>query len=82
MVYEGFRLRSTEVDRGRPKSRVVGAFLGRPDGFGSSDVAQIVDCVILYISIYMGFGSRIYEIMDFLTEDGSNFDDFSLEIIG
>ena len=59
VVYEGFRLRSTEVDRGRPKSRVFGACFGRPDGFGSSDFAQIVDfCYAL--SIYMGFGSRFY----------------------
>ena len=51
MIYEGFRLRSTEVDRGRPKSRVFGALFGRPDGFGSSDFAQNVDLFMLYRSI-------------------------------
>ena len=53
MVYEGFRLRSTEVDRGRPKSRVFGASFGCPDGFGSSDFAQNVDLFMLYRSIWV-----------------------------
>ena len=37
MVYEGVGVRSTEV------VGVFGAFFGRPDGFRSSDFAQIVD---------------------------------------
>ena len=45
MVYEGVGVRSTEVDRGRPKSRVFGACFGRPDGFGSSDFDRIEICL-------------------------------------
>ena len=37
-------MRSTEVAR-------VFVFLGRPDGFGSSDFAQFVNCFMLYRSI-------------------------------
>ena len=46
------RVRSTEV------ARVFGALFGRPDGFGSSDFAQIV--FVHALSIYMGFGNRFY----------------------
>ena len=43
MVYEWFRLRSTEVDRGRLKSQeYLGRLFGRPYGFGSSVFAKIV----------------------------------------
>ena len=49
----GGRVRSTEV------ARVFGAFFGRPDGFGSSDFAQIVICLHA-LSIYMGFRSRFW----------------------
>ena len=55
MVYEGFRLRSTEVEsRSTEIARVFGAFVGRPDGFGSSDFAQIVDLLMLYRSTVGG----------------------------
>ena len=43
----GGRVRSTEV------ARVFGAFVGRPDGFGSSDFSQIVDFLMLYRSIWV-----------------------------
>ena len=39
------RVRSTEV------TRVFGVFVGRPDGFGSADFAQIVNLFMLYRSI-------------------------------
>ena len=45
MVYQGVRVRSGEVDRGRPKSPVFGAFFGRPNGFGSSDFVRIEICL-------------------------------------
>ena len=41
------RVRSTEV------AKVFGASFGRPDGFGSSDFAQIVDVFMLYPSIWV-----------------------------
>ena len=42
---DGDRPRSTEV------ARVFGALFGRPDGFGSSDFAQIA-CVLCSIDLY------------------------------
>ena len=42
------RSRSIEVDRNRES---VWVFFGRPDGFGSSDFAQIVNVFMLYRSI-------------------------------
>ena len=51
-------MRSTEV------ARVFGASVGRPDGFGSSDFAQIVDLFMLYRSILVS-GVDVIEIMDF-----------------
>ena len=68
-------MRSTEV------ARVFGAFVGRPDGFGSSDFDRIVECLILYRSIWVS-GVDFIKNMDCLSEDGSNFDDFSSENIG
>ena len=62
-------MRSTEV------AGVCGPFLGRPDGFGSSDFAQIVDLFMLYRSILVS-GSDVIKIMDLFTEEGSNYDDF------
>ena len=62
MVYEG-------LDGGRPRStevaRVFGACFGRPDGFGSSDFAQIVDLFMLYRSIWVS-GAESMKIMDLL----------------
>ena len=82
MAYEGVRVRSTEVDRGRPKSReCFGAFFGRPDGFGSLDFAQIVDLFMLYRSIWVS-GADVIKSMDLLTVEGSTFDDLSSEHIG
>ena len=82
MVYEGVGVRSGEVGWGRVRStelaKVFGAFVGRPDGFGSSDFAHIVDSWMLYRSIWLS-GADVIEIMDFLTEEGSKFDDLSLE---
>ena len=40
-------MRSTEV------ARVFGPCCGRPDGFGSSDFAQIVDFFMIYRSIWV-----------------------------
>ena len=60
-------MRSTDV------VGVFGPFFVRPDGFESSDFAQIVDFYAL--SIYMGFGSRIYKTYWCLVEEGSKFED-------
>ena len=57
-------------------AKVFGAFLGRPDGFGSSDFTQFVDLLMLYRFIWFpGADSR--KNMDLLAEEWSNFDDFS-----
>ena len=80
VVYEGFRLRSTEVDRGRSRStdiaRVFRAFVGRPDGFGSSDFAHIVHCLMLYRSIWVS-GADSMTFTDLLAEEGSTFSEHS-----
>ena len=52
---------------------------GRPDGFGSSDFAQIVDLFMLYRSIWVS-GVDFIKIIDLLTEEGSTIDDFSSDI--
>ena len=49
--------------------------LGRPDGFGSSNFAQIVNVLMLYRSIWVS-GADFIKHMDFLAEEGSTFDDF------
>ena len=63
------------LDGGRPRStevaRVFGAFLGRPDGFGSSDFAQIVHVLMLYRPILVsGADSKKWSL--FFAEEGSN----------
>ena len=70
LVFEGFCLRSTEVDRSRDSIR---GFLGRPDGFGSLDFAQVVDLFMLYRSTLVS-GADSIKHMDCLAEEGSKFD--------
>ena len=70
MVHEGVGVRSTEV------AGVFGASFSRPDGFGRSDFAQIVDLFMLYRSIWVS-GADVMKIMDCLPEEGSTFVDFS-----
>ena len=60
---------------------VFGSCFGRPDGFGSSDFAQIVDLFMLYRFIWVS-GAGLIRIMDLLTEEGSIFEDFSSEKVG
>ena len=50
-------MRSTEV------AGVFGAFFGRPDGFGSSDFAQIVDLLMLYRSTWVSGADFITNIV-------------------
>ena len=50
-------------------ARVFGAFFGRPDGFGSSDFAQIVDFVMLYRSIWVS-GAALLNILIFWPRKG------------
>ena len=50
-------MRSTNV------AGVFGAFVGRPDGFGSSDFAPNVDLFMLYRSIWVS-GADSMKIMD------------------
>ena len=69
------RVRSTEV------AKAFGVFFGRPDGFGSSDFAQIVDLLILYRSIWVS-GADSIKYIDLLAEEGWNVDDFGEENIG
>ena len=58
-------MRSGEVDRGRPKSQKhLGLFVGRPDGFGSSDFVRIEIFVMLYRSIWV-LGADFINNMDF-----------------
>ena len=59
-------MRSTEV------AVVFWASFGRPDGFGSSDSAQIVDLLMLHRFIW-GSGADSMEIIDLLAEEGSTF---------
>ena len=62
-------MRSTEV------ARVFGAVLGRPDGFGSSDFAQIVILIMLYIDLHIWVsGADVIKIIDLLTEEYWKFD--------
>ena len=68
-------MRSTEV------AGVFGAFVGRPDGFGSSDFANAVDFFMPHRSIWVS-GADFIKIMDLLTEEGSNFEDFGEEKVG
>ena len=73
MAYEGLvggRLRSTEV------ARVFGSFFERPDGFGSSDFAQIADLFMLYRSVWVSGGKSIKNV-DCLASEGSNLDETS-----
>ena len=65
-------MRSAEV------AGVFGACFGRPDGFGSSDFAQIVDLFMLYRFIWAS-GADVIKIMDLLTEEASKSNDFSSE---
>ena len=46
-------------------------FFGRPDGFGSSDFAQIVDLFMLYRSILVS-GSDSKQILSFGPRKGRN----------
>ena len=64
-------MRSTEV------ARAFGSFVGRPDGFGSSDFAQIVDLFMLYRSISV-LGADCITKKEFWAEDGSKFDDSTI----
>ena len=58
-------MRSVEVGRGRPKvAGVFGTFVGRPDGFGSSDFAQNAEVFILYRSIWAS-GADVITNIDF-----------------
>ena len=66
---DGDRPGSTEV------AKLFGGLFGRPNGFGSSDFAQIVDLFMLYRSIWVS-GVDFIKFMDFVTEEGSTFDDF------
>ena len=72
MVYEGVGWRSSEVDRSRES---IWGFFGRPEGFVSSDFAQIVDVLMLYRSIWVSEADS-GKTNEFLAEEGSNFDDF------
>ena len=67
------------LDGGRPRStevaRVFGSCFGRPDGFKSADFAQTVDFSMLYRSVWV-LGADFIEIIDFLTEEVSTFEDF------
>ena len=77
MVYEGLGWgppRSAEV------AGVFGAFVGRPDGFGSSDFAQNVDLFLLYRFIWVSGADSIKDIIC-LAEEGSTFEDFGEEEI-
>ena len=56
-------MRSTEI------AKVFGACFGRPDGFGSSDFAQHVDCFMLYRSIWLS-GADSMKCMDLFAEEG------------
>ena len=58
-------MRSTEV------AGVFGAFVGRPDGFGSSELAQNVDVLMLYRSMWVSMADSM-TFMDCLAEEGSN----------
>ena len=59
MVYEGFRLRSTEVDRGRPKSRkCLRHFLVVLMDLEAQTLTELRS--FCAPSVYMGFGSRFY----------------------
>ena len=68
------------LDGGRPRStevaRVFGAFFGRPDGFGSSAFAKIVNVLMLYRFTWVSGGDP-GKIKELLAEEGSNFDNFS-----
>ena len=67
-----------EVDRGRKSISVI---FGRPDGFRSSDFAQIVDLFMFYRFMWAS-GVEFMKSLDFWAEEGSNFDDVSSENIG
>ena len=68
MVYEGFRLRSTEVDRGRPKSReYLGPFL---DVLMDLEAQSLSELRYFYaLSTDMGFGSRCYKNYGFVDRE-------------
>ena len=63
-------MRSTEV------AKAFGFFFGRPDGFGSSDFAQIVNSFMPHRSICVS-GTDFIKVMFCLIEEGSKFDDVS-----
>ena len=50
-------------------------FFERPDGFGSSDFAQIVDLLMLYRSVWVS-GADFIKDIECLASEGSKFDDF------
>ena len=76
MVYEGFRLRSTEVDRGRPKSReCLGHVLDVLMDLEAQTFTELRS-FMPHRSIWVS-GADFVKIIDLLTEEGSNFDEFS-----
>ena len=81
MVYEGFLLRSTEVDRGRPKSqKYLGLFLVVLMDLEAQTLSELK--YVYALSIYIGFGSRCYnKNIHFLAREGSMFEYFVAENI-
>ena len=87
MVYEGVRLRSTEVDRGRPKSqKYLGHVLVVRMDLEAQTLSELKSFYVL--SIYIGFGSRrlvsgtdFIKDIDLFDREGSMFDDFVTEQI-
>ena len=63
---------------GSGSGEYLGLFFGRPDGYGSSNVAQNVSLLMLHRSIWVA-GADFIKNMDLLAEEGSNFDEFSSE---
>ena len=78
MIYEGFRLRWTEVDRDRPKSRkYLVHFLDVLMDLEAQTSSELRS-FMLYRSIWV-LGADFNKIVDLLTEEGSTFYDFSSE---
>ena len=57
---------------------MFGALFGRPDGFGSSDFVRI-EIFLCSIDLYGFGGPDFLKIMDFLTEEGLQFEDFFIK---
>ena len=58
MVYEGVRVRSTEVDRGRPKSQKYLFLLVVLMDLEAETLSELR--YVYALSMYIGFGSRFY----------------------